>query len=76
MSGDTTIGGLQKLFDSAKKAPTEKKPPAANFTRQCQTLQDWRTLIEKEYAKYGQDELQRLRDELRGLPESVEGTVK
>ncbi len=75
MSGDTTIAALQKLFASAKPAATQKKPPAANFTRQCQTLQNWRTVIDKDAAKYGQEELQRLLDELKGLVEVVEGKV-
>jgi ParB family transcriptional regulator, chromosome partitioning protein len=75
LAGEATVKELEKLFATAKAAPPQTKPPAMNFSRQCQTLQNWRTVIEKDAAKYGQEELQRLRDELRGLLEVVEGKV-
>jgi ParB-like chromosome segregation protein Spo0J len=80
LTGETTVKELEKLFASAKAVVTQKKPPAANFTRQCQALQSWGTIIQKDAAKYGQEELQRLRDELKTLADLLDaqlaGTAK
>jgi hypothetical protein len=76
LAGETTVKELEKLFASAKAVKTEKKPSAMNFTRRRQTLQNWRTVIEKDYSKYGQEELQKLKDELRTLTDLVDAQLR
>ncbi len=75
LAGETTVKELEKLFASAKAAPPQTKPPALNFTRQRQALQNWRTVIEKDYTKYGQEELQGLIDDLEALTAFVKGKM-
>jgi ParB family transcriptional regulator, chromosome partitioning protein len=74
LTGSATVVSLKKILAAPKKNTGEKKP-APNFTRQCATLKNWGSRIEKNAGQYTPDDLQKLIQELRALADLAESRL-